>query len=399
MKRVKLIFLVTMSMIFTFMCFVNSTFSWFDRPMEKKGSKFTWTQNEYAVSTGNNVSIVTYASSDGGDTYGTTPITSVSGTLSSGEKKCFRTDITNLGDINQSVSLFLSGMTSSNNFDTYLGVNGPMRTHKPFASQSETSYSVLSDVYQKNVYMGLHKDEISDLSSKSPGVHYWDYDGLVGDVVWGNRINTNRTGSWSVGSGYWGNNSQTFNIYAMKIDSRATNMQLKYGNDSSSGVDIANSENNTLVFFEYGNNYFVQEKKSGAGAQIDTFYSRATVDKGKSISLPAVGGGTITYSSSNTSVATVDSTGTVTGVKAGTATITATSKGAYGDAIASSCTVTVRDTASASDTIDNVPVVTNFLVEKTVDEEKPSVQSVYWYIRNESYANVTFSFNEVSLTL
>lgn len=49
---------------------------------------------------------------------------------------------------------------------------------------------------------------------------------------------------------------------------------------------------------------------------------------------------TVTWSSSNTSVATVDSTGKVTGVAAGTAVITATTeRGGY----SASCTVTVTN--------------------------------------------------------
>lgn len=415
MKKIKLIFVVTLSVLLTFMCFVNSTFSWFDRPMEKKGSSFKWSENHYPVSTGKNVSIKTYTSGDDGVTYGETPITSMNNdTIAPGDKKCFRTDITNPSGVNQSVSLFLSGLKSNQNFSTYIGVNNPMRTHKPIASDSESAYAVISDVYKRNVYMGLHSGERTGdkaLDKKEPNIHYWNDEGLnnlssdgkLSGSVWANRIaTTSGNGKWRLGSSYWTNNEQEFNIFAMTIDSRATYMQLNYkDNQWSSEVDISEGKvNNTLVFFEWNNGYFVQDKESGAGAQIDTFYSSAQVDKGKTVSIPATGKGTISYSSNNTAVATVGSTtGLVTGVKAGTATITAKSTGAYGDTITSTCTVTVRDAASAAGTIDNVPIVTNLLVDKTIDEAKPSVVSVYWYIRNESYNNITYSFDKISLTL
>ena len=408
MKKAKLIFVAAMSVLFTFMCFVNSTFSWFDRPLEKQGSRFSWTENAYSVSTGKEVSINTYASSDDGDTYGSTPITSANGTLSPGEKKCFRTDITNLGGVNQSVSLFLSGMKSSANFSTYVGVNGPMRTHKPFASKSEASYAVRSDIYKRNVYMGLHSDsaEMASLTPKKPGIHYWDYNGMDSTVEWANCISTGGIGEWDVGGGFWNGSKQKFNMYSATIDSRATHMQLVYtngGKQYGSDVDISNlNSNNTLVFFEYGGNYHIQEKYAGndSGARIETYYSKAMVDKGGSIDIPATGRSGIRYSTSNASVATVNTnTGVVSGVNPGTAKITATSEGVFGDIITAECEITVRDTTSVSDTIDDVPVVTNLLVEKTVDDAEPSVQSVYWYIRNESYSNVTYSFSKISLTL
>jgi uncharacterized protein YjdB len=78
-------------------------------------------------------------------------------------------------------------------------------------------------------------------------------------------------------------------------------------------------------------------------ASVSVSPSSATVQVGKTQQLTAtlkdasgntLTGRTITWSSSNTAVATVSSSGLVTGVKAGTATITATSEGKSGTASA-----------------------------------------------------------------
>lgn len=73
----------------------------------------------------------------------------------------------------------------------------------------------------------------------------------------------------------------------------------------------------------------------------------ASIKVGESVTITAtVSSGTASFTSSNTSVATVDSSGKVTGVKAGTATITAT---ANGKSASCDITVTANDTETSSD--------------------------------------------------
>jgi uncharacterized protein YjdB len=77
------------------------------------------------------------------------------------------------------------------------------------------------------------------------------------------------------------------------------------------------------------------------------FDGNGSVERGSTMTKQAVncgGDGSITYSSSNTGIATVNSSGTVTGVSAGTCTITATISGTsnYNSASAS-YTLTVTD--------------------------------------------------------
>ena len=100
------------------------------------------------------------------------------------------------------------------------------------------------------------------------------------------------------------------------------------------------------------------------------------------------GGQTVTWSSSNTSVAAVDSNGKVTGKGAGTATITA--KFTYaGTTYSATCAVTVeKPSISFSPTSKSVYVSDSFTINATV---KPSGQNITWSSSNTSVATVDSS--------
>lgn len=81
--------------------------------------------------------------------------------------------------------------------------------------------------------------------------------------------------------------------------------------------------------------------KSAAATKIKLSQTSATINVGNSVTLKATvtgSTGTVSWSSSNTSVASVNSYGTVTGKKSGTATITAKING-----VSASCYVTVKN--------------------------------------------------------
>lgn len=116
-----------------------------------------------------------------------------------------------------------------------------------------------------------------------------------------------------------------------------------------------------------------------------------TIYLGDSFTISATvksGGHTITWSSSNTSVATVDSNGKVTAKGAGTATITA--KFTYaGTAYSATCAVTVeKPSISFSPTSKSVYVTDSFTISATV---KPSGQTITWSSSNTSVATVDSS--------
>ena len=96
-------------------------------------------------------------------------------------------------------------------------------------------------------------------------------------------------------------------------------------------------------------------------------------------------------------MATVSSTGMVTAIKAGHTTITVTSTGSYGDKITATCWLTVHDSVDPGAIFD-VPIVTNVKVAPAT-EAGNTVESVYWYIKNDGSVALTYSIGDIYLTL
>jgi uncharacterized protein YjdB len=121
-------------------------------------------------------------------------------------------------------------------------------------------------------------------------------------------------------------------------------------NASSDRIDISFSEAGTYYLFvdSWPANYQSTEytfKLTGTNPTTITMRSRAQIGKGQTIKLnpvisPATPARTITWRSSNTSVATVETNGTVKGINSGTATITATVNGVSN--VSASCVITVK---------------------------------------------------------
>lgn len=405
MKKSKIIIVSVLAVILCVMCVTTSTFSWFTRPQTMKGDSLGWKIN-YDTSVGSGVTMKTYASTDGGSTYNEAQeITSFSNSsgIGAGDRVWYRTDITNNGASPQSVSLYLSKLTLPENAQGSfnLGVNSPLKTYKSYGSTADSSgKKVASTINEQNVYLGLHSDatEMAKLPPTIDFIHAWNDSGVSSDCSWSDAVSTGNTGAWSLGSSYWSDAKQTFNIYAMKIDYRCTKFQfVKKSNVYYDDPKPEISSNNTIVYFEYGNNYIAQAKQSATAAGISTFYSSASVTVGSTVDLAATGKGTINYKSSNTSVATVDHSGVVTGVKSGRATITVTSTGAYGDTITATCNLTVA--AKESNVKTDVPIITNVKVNGISDVGEATTESIYWYIKNDGSGALTYTIEDVYLTL
>lgn len=100
----------------------------------------------------------------------------------------------------------------------------------------------------------------------------------------------------------------------------------------------------------------------------------------------------LTWSSNNTSVATVDQTGLVTGVSAGQATITATGEDENGNPVYGTCTVTVTTVAvtgvSLSKTSSDLTLGSTLTLQATVLPANASNKNVTWTSSNTSVATV-----------
>lgn len=394
MRKSKILLVTALALVLCLLCVTTSTFSWLQRPMEDKGNALGWSPS-YETSVGKGISMVTYESADDGKTFGETAVSDFSneGGISPGDRKYYRTDIKNEGNDAQSVSLFLSSVDgikdSPGKF--FLGVNGPLKTYKNYSDiNSEAASKTENIINQKNLYVGFNVNQTYNPQEFS--VHWWDEgnSNYNGDSQVNSYFNPNKQGNYA---------SSTYNMSYATIPYDANAVRLRNGSNwyGSNNTDILT--NNTIIVYSENNNTNTDYKPSSAAAGLKSFYSSASVAVGDTVDLAATGQGTITYASSNTSIATVNSSGVVTGVKAGTATITVTSKGIYGETITSSCTLNVKGgNESSSDSVIDVPIVTNVKVAPAT-EAGPTVSSVYWYIKNEGSGSLIYTVEDVYLTL
>lgn len=391
MKKLKIIVVSLLAVMLCVMCVTTSTFSWFTRPQSSQGDHLGLDFN-YDISTGTGITMRTYASIDDGKTYVETAGNEItdfsnSGGLEAGKRVCYRTDIINTGKAPQSVSLYLTKLQfaegTSGSF--YLGVNGPLKTYKNYYGDSSlTSDRQAVTINQKNVYVGF--DNANTYTPTDYQIHWWDNSKSTynGNSEVQPYFSPEKTGNW---------NSKTYKMSYATIPWDANAVKLRngnswYGNDNTDIVTY-----NTVAFD--GNSTYVT---SGKSAGINTFYSTATLKVGDSIDLAAEAQGTVTYTSSNKSVATVDRNGTVSGVSAGTAVITVTATGTYGDVMTASCSVTVS--SADGNAKKDVPIVTNVKVDGQYADGEPGVESIYWYIKNDSSSGpLKYTIEELYLTL
>lgn len=410
MKKSKILLVCVLSVILCLVCVMSSTFSWFSRPRNLTGDKLLLPGDSYEISNGDGMSFVTYESKNNGRTYGTTPVTNFGGTINAGERRMFRTDVMNSGSQPQSVSLYLKNLSinGGNNGSFFLGVNSPLKTYKGYNRSSELS-TTPSRVNKKDIYVAFSTGD--SYPEEYFGLRYWGNgvssgDSMVavkwyhGDIVSGNRtyrvfhfeVPYNATGGklWlSDGNGgiqKWfdgikgeevvGDNTDidNYNVFFVNVDyTHKSDSKVYYGTWSEGGV-----------------------KQIGAG--LDKYYSDAVIKAGSTIDLSATGQAAITYSSNNTSVATVSSAGVVTGVSAGTATITVKSTGSRGDTQESKCVVTVLTDDAIN--LPFVPVVTNVrVVDGGSAEDGSAIESIYWFIKNDSDTALTYTVDGLDLTL
>lgn len=393
MKKLKIIVVSSLAVVLCLLCATTSTFSWFTRDKKMQGDRLGLNFN-YDISTGTGVTMRTYTSVDDGKTYVETDITDFSNNvgLAAGNRICYRTDLINNGTAAQSVSLYLSKLTMPENVSGsfYLGVNGPLKTYKSYyGDNAKTIQKEESTINKKNVYVGFNTNQTYTPTNYQ--VHWWDNSNKKynGDSSVKAYFSPNKEGSYD---------NQKYNMSYATIPWDANAVKLRqgdtwYGNDNT---DIA--KNNTILMFKEGNDFKTMYKMSDVAAGIEKFYSSANVTQGNTIDLAAIAQGTVTYTSSNESVATVAKNGTVTAKNAGTAIITVKSTGIYGDEITADCVLSVSSVQG--NTKNDVPVVTNVKVPGVYADNEPGIVSVYWFIKNDSSTGpLTYTIDDLYLTL
>ena len=352
MKKSKFTLVIVLGLVLCLLCGTTTTFSWFNRPDVQKGDSLSW-RGDYNVTNGENITAVTYdASKPDGSEYNTVPFDfSGSTTVPAHETKYFCTEVKNTGTASQSISLFLNNSETN---QLSVGVNSPLITYRRFTSDSQTTSYVTktpSNVNKKNLYIATNVDDPTKYT-----MHTWK------------NVDTDPTDKEL--SGYIEGESVNYDnvdykISYVTISTEHDHAKLWLGIGDSKkwfGNDLViTAQNNTYVFKE---NESTAMKQSDPSAGISSFYSRAEAVVGETFDLGAKAQGTVTYTSSNTGVATIDNNGKVTAKKAGKTTVTVTSTGAYGKA-------------------DNDPVVTK----------------VYWYIKNDTASSAEYSLGDLQISL
>lgn len=383
MKKSKFTLVIVLGLVLCLLCGTTTTFSWFNRPDVQKGDSLSW-RGDYNVTNGENITAVTYAASKpDGSEYSTDPFNfSGSTTVPAHETKYFCTEVKNMGTASQSISLFLK---NSDTNTLSVGVNSPLRTYRRFTSDSQTTSYVTktpSNVNKKILYIATNVDDPTKYT-----MHTWK------------NVDTDPTDRKL--SGYIEDKSVNYdnvdyNISYVTIPMEHDHAKLWHYNGNSKewfGSDLEITDQNNTYVFKADKSTAMKQSAQSAG--ISSFYSKAEAVVGKTLDLSATAQGTLTYTSSNTGVATVDGKGLVTAKKAGKTTVTVTSTGAYGDKITAKCELTVSKKPVKSSYI---PIVTNMKIEGCTDTD-PVVTKVYWYIKNDTASDAEYSLGDLQISL
>lgn len=408
MKKSKLLLVSILAVVLCIVSVMSSastTFSWFTRPKSLTGDKLQLPGQTYEIANGKNISFVTYESTDGGENYGSTPVTNFSNSaLAPHTRKMYRTDVTNSGSDPQSISLFLNNLEiGSGDGRFYLGVNNPLKTYKPYGINMQTS-STSKGVKTNNNTMRVYfqpKDINNDWKNKTYVIHY------------GNG-NTNSASDMEA--------TATSGTYFKDIPTTTTQIYFSVKNTSNSWertqtfTDVKNdglSDTNSLVFWLTGSfdsggyNNAQADKASVNGANIVTYYKTITVTVGQTFPAALIADteyiGDIKYYDDDThlNVMTADEeTGLITAKAVGTSKLyTKVTGPSFGDAMQMETEVkVVAATTVGSDTYEFAPVVTNVRIPGA-SADGTSVESIFWYIKNDSDTTLSYTIESLDITL
>ena len=408
MKKSKFAIVIALGLVLCLLCGVTTTFSWFSRPREESGNSLSW-NGQYKISNGQDISIKTVESGDDGSTFGGNAVTNFGGSLEAGKRRYFCTEISNSGNAEQNVSLFIKGLKTSGTASAsglYVGVNKPLKTYRSYNDivGSNSTYTKTSHGKYR-FYLDTNNVSSWKDSTTTINIRYG-----TGDVT-----NPNWQGKPIVMTSISG---QSTRVLYVDVPVTAKVVQF-YANDVVTGANatpymllkdycptlpVDNCYKFTLqtgTSGAYGNHNCNTSSFAKEGANFINCYNRISIPLGSTFNAGLVAGtdyigSSISYSSSSNGVFTVDKNGVITPVAEGNAELTTTIKGdAYGDTY--SVTTEISVTPASSDSIDT-PIVTNLEIKPRA-ADGPTVSKVYWYIKNDSSSTITYSLKDVYISL
>lgn len=413
MKKSKFAIVIALGLVLCLLCGVTTTFSWFSRPRTESGNSLRWS-GQYKISNGQDISIKTVESGDDGSTFGENAVTDFGGSLEAGKRRYFCTEISNSGNAEQNVSLFIKGLKTSGTASEsglYVGVNKPLKTYRSYndiVGSNSTYTKTTLDKYR--IYFNAN------------GVKSWNDSDTTTKIRYSLEDKDNP--SWTtdvINMTYVKYDVDGHKILYADIPITAKRIQI-YVNDSPSRANatpcirVASycpeiSPTNCYVFTlrenlegDYHNcdtGDFKGQERLTAAANFANYYSSICIPLGRTFNAGLVAGtdyvgNSISYSSSSKSVFTVDAKGVITPMAEGTATLTTTIKGGkYGDTY--SVTTEISVTSASTDSIDT-PIVTNLEIKPTATDG-PTVSKVYWYIKNDSSSTIRYTLDSVYISL
>lgn len=411
MKKSKFAIVIALGLVLCLLCGVTTTFSWFSRPRTESGDSLRWS-GQYKISNGQNISIKTVESSDDGSTFGENAVTNFGGSLEAGKRRYFCTEISNSGNAEQNVSLFIKGLKTSGTASAsglYVGVNKPLKTYRSYNDivGSNSTYTKTS-LEKYRFYLDTNNVSSWKDSTTTIKIRYGT----------GDATTPNWQGNPIVMTPISGQNTRVLYVdvpktakvvqfYANDVNTSANATPYMLLKAYCPNLAVDNCYKFTLqtnTSGSYGNHNCDTrsfDKPLTDCANFINCYDSINIPLGSTFNAGLVAGtdyigSSISYSSSSKSVFTVGANGVITPVAEGTAKLTTTIKGgAYGDTY--SVTTEISVTSASTDSIDT-PIVTNLEI-KPKATDGPTVSKVYWYIKNESSSTIIYSLDDVYISL
>ena len=411
MKKSKFAIVIALGLVLCLLCGVTTTFSWFSRPRTESGDSLRWS-GQYKISNGQNISIKTVESSDDGSIFGENAVTDFGGSLEAGKRRYFCTEISNSGNAEQKVSLFIKGLKTSGTASAsglYVGVNKPLKTYRSYndivgsnSTYTKTSHGKYRFYFDTNNVLSW-KDSATTIKIrygtgdvKNPNwqgepIDMTPISGQNTRVLYVDVPKTAKVVQFYANDVVTGANATPYMLLKAYCPNLAVGNCYKFTLQTNTSGSYGNHNCDTRSF----------DKPLTDCANFINCYDSINIPLDSTFNAGLVAGtdyigSSISYSSSSNSVFKVGANGVITPVAEGTAKLTTTIKGgAYGDTY--SVTTEISVTSASTDLIDT-PIVTNLEI-KPKATDGPTVSKVYWYIKNESSSTITYTLDYVYISL
>ena len=407
MKKSKFAIVIALGLVHCQLCGVTTKFSQFSRPRTESGDSLGWS-GQYKISNGRNIRIRTVESSDDGTTFDEKAVTDFGGSLEAGKRRYFCTEISNSGNTEQNVSLFIRDLKTSGTASAsglYVGVNKPLKTYRSY-NDIVGSNSTYTKTSLEKYRFYLDTNNVSSWKDSTTTIKIRYGTGDVETPKWqGNPIVMTPISGQSTRVLYVDvpKTAKVVQFYANNKNTGANATPYMLLKDYCPTLPVDNCYKFTLQTNTgaFGNHNCDTSSFAKEGANFINCYNRISIPLGSTFNAGLVAGtdyvgSSISYSSSADSVFTVDKNGVITPVAEGNAKLTTTIKGgAYGDTY--SVTTEISVTSASTDSIDT-PIVTNLEI-KPKATDGPTVSKVYWYIKNESSSTITYTLDDVYISL